>query len=152
MNLPGEGVNPPSIEIDRLELLTSSIGQVLVEHQHILEILHDDEDENQPSIRVLGGWMSSNAHHGVVDVQLVSRTYPKFNGEDMNTLSVANQQFSADGSGARRIDNHREDLNEDDVVLDKMLEVVAPGMTIWTKTITTKKANELLKIYTMWSR
>src|SRR5665213_319144 len=135
MNLPMEAMSAEqSQEKDRRDGLRYEISQLLVSSPDIIVPLFADEtDGRQPIIRVMGGWKKFEGGARPAQIGLVNIDYLDSLSGESTTISIVERQYRVDGSDARRIDEHEEDPDQEDDVIQTMLDVVTPppdGVTV----------------------
>lgn len=158
MNLPMEAMSSEQRqEKDRRDGLRYEISQLLASSSDSLVNLSADKiDGRQPIIKILGGWKKSEGQPGHAQIGLVNIDYLDSLSGESTTISIDERQYRVDGSDARRIDEHEEDPDQEDDVIQTMLDVVTPppdGVTVgWDHTLSIWKALEQLEIHPDWSR
>jgi hypothetical protein len=151
MNLPGESINFGSQpESDAVQTLRDGVDQFFLDQGLEIGILYDTVDTSRPIIRVMGGKMPSAAYRAFVNVYVVSLSIPE--QEQSTTISIDQQQFVLDKSGVRRIDAHRQEVDEEAVIVEKMQECITPGLVLWAELMTRLRTKEVLELHRVWDR
>ncbi len=151
MSIPGEGLGfDSSAETEPVLTLTEQIDQLFIKYADKLGVVYNEADPDWPVIRVLSRGVPSESHGKMVLAHIISLCYP--NEQASTTVILDKMQFEIDSFGARRVDNHAEDPNEEAVVTDKVLEIIGPGNAMWSQSLARVKAREIRDAHKMFGR